>query len=360
METLMIRTQTGSYPIFVGKGLLPRADELIKDVYSSSYIITDSHVAPRYLNELEKTLRNRQVFHYIAEAGEQSKNLDEYNRIITDMLEKKLDRNTCVIALGGGVVGDLAGFVAATYLRGVAFLQMPTTLLAHDSSVGGKVGIDHALGKNLIGAFYPPAAVIYDTATLETLPFRELQSGFAELIKHSLISSPDFYQELKKAIPERSMLTPDAVGSFLIRGISVKAKIVELDEHESGPRKFLNFGHTLGHALEKELGFGTLTHGEGVAVGSLFALKLSEAYYGHPLPVKELAEWYVRLGLPTKVPDGLTAEGLMEQMKYDKKNRDGHYHFVLMKSIGRPETRQVPESLVRGTLFSFMNHMLTD
>ncbi|MDD9148661.1 3-dehydroquinate synthase [Sporolactobacillus sp. CQH2019] len=355
MEKLMIGTKTGRYPIFVGRGLLTKADELIKDVYSACYIVTDSHVAPMYLNKLEQTLRNRKVFHYIVEAGEQSKNLSEYHRIITDMLEKKLDRNAGVIALGGGVVGDLAGFVAATYLRGVAFLQMPTTLLAHDSSVGGKVGIDHALGKNLIGAFYPPAAVIYDTATLETLPFRELQSGFAELIKHSLISSPDFYQELKEAIPGRSELTPASAGAFLIRGISVKAGIVELDEHESGPRQFLNFGHTLGHALEKELGFGVLTHGEGVAVGSLFALKLSEAYYGCSLPVKDITDWYTELGLPTKVPDGPTADGLIEQMKYDKKNRNGHYHFVLLKSIGKPETKPVPEKLVREMLLSFMN-----
>lgn len=360
METLIIRTQTGSYPIFVGRDLLSKAEELVKGDYSGCYIVTDSHVAPKYLSILETALQGRKVFHYVVQAGERSKNLNEYNRIITDMLEKKLDRNVCVVALGGGVVGDLAGFVAATYLRGIAFLQMPTTLLAHDSSVGGKVGIDHALGKNLIGAFYPPEAVIYDTSTLETLPMREMQSGFAELIKHSLISSPDFYHQLKAAIPDRSRLTPDAVGSFLIHGISVKAKIVELDERENGPRKFLNFGHTLGHALEKELGFGVLTHGEGVAIGSLFALKLSEVFYGQALPGREVAEWYARLGLPTKVPDGLTVDRLMEQMRYDKKNRDGHYHFVLMKSIGRLETKQVPENLVRRTLLSFMKNILTD
>ncbi|RYL94888.1 3-dehydroquinate synthase [Sporolactobacillus sp. THM7-4] len=354
METMTIRTQTGHYPIYVGRHLLSKTNERIQSDYTGYYIVTDSHVAPHYLPIVEASLNGRKVYHYIVPAGEQSKNLEEYSKIITDMLEKKLDRLCCVIALGGGVVGDLAGFVAATCLRGVAFIQMPTTLLAHDSSVGGKVGIDHPLGKNLIGAFYPPATVIYDTSTLETLPDREMRSGFAELAKHSLISSPDFFNCLRKSIPDQSKLTAERVSAFLTRGIRVKAKIVELDEHEQGPRTFLNFGHTLGHAIEKELGFGKLTHGECVATGMIFAMKLSEACFGVELPVEEVKLWFDKLGLPVRVPDVLRADQLMEQMKYDKKNKNGQYHFVLMHAIGDLTTRQVPEKLVRQTLETFI------
>ncbi|RYM05396.1 3-dehydroquinate synthase [Sporolactobacillus sp. THM7-7] len=354
MEKKMIRTQTGRYPIYVGRDLLGHAGQWIKPEHSGYYIVTDSHVAPKYLPVLEKALEGRKVWHYTIPAGEASKNLDVYSRVITDMLEKKLDRQACVIALGGGVVGDLAGFVAATYLRGVAFVQIPTTLLAHDSSVGGKVGIDHPLGKNLIGAFYPPEAVIFDTAALETLPPREMKSGFAELAKHSLIQSATFYHDLKASIPDLSALSADRVGAFLMRGISVKADIVEQDEREQGLRTFLNFGHTLGHAIEKEAGFGTLAHGEAVAIGMIFAMKLSEEYYGLALPVQEVREWFDRLGLPTRVPDGQSADRLMAQMKYDKKNKNGHYRFVLMQSVGHLSTNQVPENLVRRVLESFM------
>lgn len=353
MDTLTVRTQTGSYPVFVGKNLRKEAAHLLNGGYSAYYIITDDRVAPLYLEDLEQKLTEKPIDHFIVPAGEQSKNLAQYEQIITDMLKKQYDRDLCVIALGGGVVGDLAGFVAATFLRGVAFVQMPTTLLAHDSSVGGKVGIDHALGKNLIGAFYPPQAVIYDTAALETLPLRELQSGFAELIKHSFIDSKAFYEELKAAVPDKRALTAEAVSPFLLRGIGVKAAIVEKDEHESGLRTHLNLGHTLGHAIEKEAGFGALTHGEGVVIGILFAMRLSEAYYGIKLPVQEVREWFERLGLPTEVPRGLRPDVLAEQMKYDKKNKDGHYRFVLMKAFGELETVQVASDLVEETLERF-------
>ncbi|WKB37131.1 3-dehydroquinate synthase family protein [Terrilactibacillus sp. S3-3] len=301
MDTLMVRTQTGSYPVFVGKNLRNKAADLLNGGYSAYYIITDSRVAPLYLADLEQNLKEKPIYHFIVPAGEQSKNLALYEQIITDMLEKKqYDRGCCVIALGGGVVGDLAGFVAATFLRGVAFIQMPTTLLAHDSTSAGKWGLITPLEKkNLIGAFYPPKAVIYDTAALETLPLRELQSGFVELVKHSFIDSAAFYEQLKAAIPDQKALTAEAVSPFLLRGIGVKAAIVERDEHESGLRTHLNLGHTLGHAIEKEAGFGALTHGEGVAIGILFAMQLSEAYYGVKLPVQEVREWFAKLGLPT-------------------------------------------------------------
>lgn len=353
MEKLKIHTQTGSYPIYVGSGLIAQLDELIPDKYSDCFIISDSHVAPLYLERVRKALGERRIDACIVPAGEQSKTLETYDKVITAMLEKKYDRTACVIALGGGVVGDLAGFVAATYMRGVAFVQVPTTLLAHDSSVGGKTGIDHPLGKNLIGAFYPPAAVVYDSDTLKTLPEREMRSGFAELIKHSLIDSAPFYKALKTEIPDRAALTADSVGHFLLRGIQVKAGIVERDEHERGQRMLLNFGHTLGHAIEKELGYGKMTHGEAVAVGMCFAIRMSEAFFNRSLPEKEIRQWFVKLGLPVRVPDELSVQRLIEQMRYDKKNRNGRFHFVLMQEIGQLTVTQVPEKAVGETLRAF-------
>jgi 3-dehydroquinate synthase len=220
---------------------------------------------------------------------------------------------------------------------------MPTTLLAHDSSVGGKVGINHEKGKNLIGAFYPPDAVIYETSFLTSLPDREWRSGFSELIKHSFLDSMSFFEALKLAIPNFEKLTAETVTPFLRRGIEVKAVIVEEDEQEKGKRAFLNFGHTLGHALENEAGYGTLTHGEGVAIGMCFALQLSESVFNVSLPKKEMEEWLKAIGLPTQVPTGLSTHRLIERMKRDKKRKGETIRFVLLRALGDPALVEIPE-----------------
>ena len=194
-------------------------------------------------------------------------------------LDFKLDRHSLILALGGGAVGDLSGFVAATFMRGIPFIQIPTTILAHDSAVGGKVAINHPAGKNMIGAFYQPEAVVYDIDFLKSLPEHEIRSGFAEVIKHGLIQDPSFYHWLKENILSIDMMISDEnLIHFLSRGVEIKSAIVEEDEKETGIRAYLNFGHTLGHAIEAELGYGKLTHGEAVVIGMLYALQLSEKY----------------------------------------------------------------------------------
>ncbi|MFC7391569.1 3-dehydroquinate synthase [Scopulibacillus cellulosilyticus] len=354
MDKLIIQTKQADYPVYIGPGLRFRLAEMIPEKYSSFYIITDDQVGRYYGDEVYEALSGFKTSIYTVQSGENAKSMNTYQEILDDMLEKQLDRRTCVIALGGGVVGDLAGFVAATYLRGVGFIQMPTTLLAHDSSVGGKVAINHKMGKNLIGAFYHPSAVIYDTETLETLSLRERRSGFAELIKHSLIDSTRFFEQLKAAIPDEAAMTPENIQPFIKEGIRVKAGIVREDERESGIRTHLNFGHTLGHAIESEFGYGRLAHGEAVAIGMVFAMHLSEHYYGHKLRTAEVSSWLEALGLPTQVPAGLSIESILHRMIYDKKTQEGRLRFVLMKEIGSVETKTVDIEEVKKVLSAFI------
>jgi 3-dehydroquinate synthase len=344
METLLIQAKSKTYPIYLGEGIIDQVAKLLPDVYSSFFIVTDAVLAPLYLERVEEALHSvAPVYTAIVPSGEGSKSFDVYKNLLDQLLKLNLDRKCCVIALGGGVIGDLAGFVAATYLRGVGFIQMPTTLLAHDSSVGGKVGINHEKGKNLIGAFYNPDAVLYETTFLTSLPDREWRSGFSELIKHSFLDSVAFFEELKSAIPNFEKLKAETVTPFLRRGIGVKAAIVEEDEQEQGKRAYLNFGHTLGHALEKEAGYGTLTHGEGVAIGMCFALQLSEAVFKVTLPNKDLVEWLKALSLPTTIPETLSSHRLIDGMKRDKKRKGEVIRFVLLRSVGDPTLVEIPE-----------------
>ncbi len=355
MESLWIQAKSKTYSIYLGKGLSERIVSLLPKSYSAYLIITDDTVGPLHLDFVQTTLaKAAPVYSVTVPAGEASKSFDQYRALLDHLLELNIDRKSCVVALGGGVVGDLAGFVAATYLRGVGFIQMPTTLLAHDSSVGGKTGINHEKGKNLIGSFYHPDAVFYDTSFLSSLPDREWRSGFSELIKHSLLDSDAFFKDLKSSIPDFSSLTPEAVTPFLKRGIEVKAKIVETDEQENGVRAFLNLGHTLGHALEKQSGYGVLTHGEAVAIGMVFALELSEKWLNVALPVQELIDWLKALGLNTTVPTGLSIESIMDSMKRDKKRKGETIRFVLLKSIGAMTLEELPEAFIKDHLAQFM------
>lgn len=355
MAPLSIQTKSGCYPVYIGFDLRLKCLELLPKQYSSYYIITDENTGSRYASDVRTALAHKNTYHYTIPNGEASKSMSCYTAVLNDMLEKRLDRGSCVIALGGGVVGDLAGFVAATYMRGVSFIQMPTTLLAHDSSVGGKVGINHDQGKNLIGSFYHPDAVIYDMTTLQTLPLRELKSGFAEVIKHSLLDSPTFYANLEQAIPDLSSLTPTSVQPFIAEGIRVKARFVSLDENEKGIRAHLNLGHTLGHAIENEQGYGQVTHGEGVAIGLIFAMMLSQKKYHSSFPINHFRKWLNALEIPNCVPAGLTSEVLMNRMMFDKKNQGGKLRFVLMKDIGEIRTEVLSETFVKETLDEFID-----
>lgn len=285
-------------------------------------------------------------------SGEASKSFQNYYEIQSFALEKGLDRKSLVIALGGGVVGDLAGFVAATYMRGIPFIQVPTTLLAHDSSVGGKVAINHPLGKNMIGAFYQPEAVIYDTATLLTLPDREWRSGLAEVIKHGFIRSQSFYDWLRDEIKSFSDVQGSRAQDLLRQSISIKATIVKEDEKEANVRAYLNFGHTLAHAIEAKLGYGKITHGEAVVIGMIFALKVSEQYYGIALDIKDILRWLKTYHYQLEIPSTLNIDDLIDAMKKDKKSANGKINMVLLKQIGDVELVSVPEDLLRQVLLN--------
>jgi len=336
MEMLTVKTTHQSYPIFLGEQLLQEAEPILERIYGSQkkrlFVITDTTVAPLYLDQLKRNLTVHQIVGtFVIPAGEASKSFEMYSQAMTAMLEAKLERSSVVIALGGGVVGDLAGFLASTYMRGISFVQMPTTLLAHDSSVGGKTGINHPLGKNLIGAFHQPDAVIYDLSLLESLPKREWLSGFGEVLKHGYIGD----QELLDHVQNTGVTNITA--SVLRKSIAVKAKIVEADEREKGVRAHLNFGHTIAHALEQVSGYGALTHGEAVVNGMAFSLYLSKRLYPSlPIHMEDELDQFQKLGysfLPLKTMD---VRLMIESMLTDKKNTDSQIADVILVEPQKP------------------------
>lgn len=353
METLTISTPSKTYPLFIGDRIRFEIQTFINDLnsnFSSILIITDSNVEPLFLNDIKASLTDFQnIYSYVVPSGEEAKSFSVFYDLLTYALEHELDRKSLVIALGGGVIGDLAGFVAATYMRGIPFIQMPTTLLAHDSSVGGKVAINHPLGKNMIGAFYQPEAVIYDTDMLLTLPEGQWRSGFAEVIKHALIWDREFYNWLHAEVHTLADLRAEKLQYALAKGISVKAQVVAQDEKESGIRAFLNFGHTLAHAIETGLGYGTMSHGDAVAIGMLFAIRVSEEYYGINLNLSKFKEWFKQYNYPG-IPKELDANLLLQLMKKDKKAQSGSLIMVLMKNIGEVETVKVDDEFILNIL----------
>ncbi|WP_408006525.1 3-dehydroquinate synthase [Pseudalkalibacillus sp. A8] len=355
METIDVKTVSKQYPVYVGQGTISKLSNLIKESVpgcSGILIITDSNVAPLYLQQVKGELKDFQVNEWVIPAGESSKSLREYEKGISYALRCQLDRNALIIALGGGVVGDLAGFIASTYLRGVRFIQIPTTLLAHDSSVGGKVGINHSLGKNLIGAFHQPEAVLFDVNFLETLPAREWRSGFAEIVKLGLIRDAEFYEFLSSNI-ESLPVKEELLGKVIKRAIELKAEIVGLDEREAGIRAYLNLGHTLGHAIEAESRYQSISHGEAVMIGMLYAIKLSEAHMNRTIVSKHFYQWIEQLGYakwhPTMNRSGL----LLERMKQDKKNNRQQINMVLLKECGEATLEKVDDQFILDQLSSF-------
>lgn len=350
-STVTIQSSRHTYSVVVEEEIRKKTYDLIKkyvhDEFSKYYVITDDVVATLYLEDVLNSFPNDvKVGHVIIPSGEESKSFSIYEKVITSALTFQLDRKSIIIALGGGVVGDLAGFVAATYMRGIPFVQMPTTLLAHDSSVGGKVGINHPLGKNMVGSFHAPSLVLYDTQCLLTLPEKEWRSGFAEVVKHGFIYDESFLQWLHEHVVSLTIWEMGILKEMLLRSIQVKANIVEKDEKEQGIRAFLNFGHTLGHAIEAELGYGKMTHGEAVAIGINFALLLSEKYYEVKLPYKKYLQMLEELGFSLHIPTKLDCQSLLERMKRDKKAYDENIRYVLLKEIGYPQVVTLPEQFI--------------
>lgn len=351
-ERLNVQSNDHSYPIFIGDDLRFEAGAYVNQAapnYSKCMIIADEHVASLYLEDVLSSFSVRPETALVP-SGEGSKSMKQFERLLTLALEADLDRQSVIVALGGGVAGDLAGFAAASYMRGIRFLQMPTTLLAHDSSVGGKTGINHPLGKNLIGAFHPPHGVIYDASMLQSLSEREWRSGFAEVVKHGLIDNKGLFQWLQHNTAQLVQLEGPLLHELLKRSIQVKIEIVQQDEFEHGTRAFLNLGHTLGHAIEAESGYGSITHGEAVAIGIIFAMKLSERHYNVQLPVHSLIKYLQENGYQTTIPEDLSAHALLRRMKRDKKAAAGKMNFVLLKAIGEPEVVSLSEDFIKQEL----------
>ena len=344
-----------SYPIAIGRGLLDDASLLNRHIGGSGKvaIVTNTTVAPLYLDKVAGPLRaaGREVVPIILRDGEEFKNWESLNEVFDALLANKCDRKTTLVALGGGVIGDMTGFAAATYMRGVPFVQIPTTLLAQvDSSVGGKTGINHPLGKNMIGAFYQPRAVIADTATLDTLPDRELSAGLAEVIKHGAILDAGFFDWIEANIEKLVARDHAALAHAIARSCEIKADVVARDEREGGLRAVLNFGHTFGHAIEAGLGYGAWLHGEAVGCGMVMAADLSRRLnLIDDAAVDRVRALVKAAGLPVVAPD-LGNERWIELMEVDKKNEGGAIKFILLKPLGSPSITNAPRELLDATL----------
>ena len=352
MESLRVALGERSYPIHIGAGLLDATALYAPHLAGgSAAVVTNEVVAPLYLPRVKKALEaaGARVAEIVLDDGEQAKRWESLERVFDALLAARCGRDTLIVALGGGVIGDLAGFAAAVYQRGVAFLQVPTTLLAQvDSSVGGKTAINHGEGKNMIGAFHQPRAVITDVETLDTLPDRELRAGLAEVIKHALALDLPFVEWLEKSIDQLLARERSALVYALRRCCELKAGVVAADERESGVRALLNFGHTFGHAIEAGTGYGTWLHGEAIAAGMVMAAELSaRANLIAAADVQRVRSLLGRAGLPLTGP-ALSTERLMQLMALDKKAARGRVRFVLLNAIGTASLREgVDERLVR-------------
>ncbi len=354
--TLTVDLGDRSYPIFVGADLIDDERYLVPYLSGgAALIVSNETVAPLYLQRVLGTLKGIRTSQVILRDGEQYKSLDTVNEIFTHLLENRFDRQSTLIALGGGVVGDITGFAAACYQRGINFIQIPTTLLAQvDSSVGGKTGVNHKLGKNMIGAFYQPSCVVADTETLKTLDDRQLSAGVAEVIKYGLIGDLEFFIWIENHIESIFKRDTDALTVAIERSCRNKADIVAADEKESGIRALLNLGHTFGHAIETAMGYGNWLHGEAVAAGTCMAARMSQSMGWLDLAdVERIVDIFRRARLPTMPPDEIAPKQLLELMSVDKKVMDGVLRLVLLKKVGEAIVTdefdsQVLESCVRG------------
>jgi 3-dehydroquinate synthase len=353
MQSLRVELGERSYPIHIGSGILDDMSLYAADLRAGrAAIVTNAIVAPLYLERLRRALATANVdsVEIVIPDGEQAKDWRTLDRVFDALLAARCDRQTPIIALGGGVVGDLAGFAAAVYQRGVPFVQVPTTLLAQvDSSVGGKTAINHPRGKNMIGAFYQPLMVVSDVATLASLPLRQLRAGLAEVIKHGFALDGAFAEWIEGNIERLVAGNADALVYAVTRSCELKAEVVADDERESGRRAVLNFGHTFAHAIETGMGYGTWLHGEAVAAGMVMAAELSaRANLIDERDVQRVRVLIARAGLPVAGPAELPPERYLELMAVDKKVAHGHGRFVLLDGLGRGVLHADPgERLVR-------------
>jgi len=338
MHTLHVELGERSYPVYIGRDLFADASVLGRHVGGREVaIVSNETIAPLYVPRVRRALgEGRRITEIVLPDGEQYKTLQSLEHILERLLQERHSRATTIIAVGGGVVGDIAGFAAACYQRGVDFIQVPTTLLAQvDSSVGGKTAVNHPLGKNMIGAFYQPRAVLIDTDSLHTLPARELSAGLAEVIKYGLICDAEFYAWLQEAMPRLLARDEGALAEAIERSCSSKARVVAADEREGGLRAILNLGHTFGHAIETAQGYGNWLHGEAVAVGMLLALRLSVARGWLDAAEVPVLEALLRQAqLPLQIPAGMSPEVFLDLMGRDKKVVDGRLRLVLLRAIG--------------------------
>ncbi|MBI5184003.1 MAG: 3-dehydroquinate synthase [Nitrospinae bacterium] len=336
---IYVNLRERSYKIYIEYNILNGISDIIRDlgIGKRVVIITNPSVNKLYGEEVSSGLKGASFDSYTAEVpdGEEYKTIKEAERLYDELITLKVDRGSAIVALGGGVIGDLAGFVAATYMRGIPYIQIPTSLLAQvDSSVGGKTAVNHPQGKNLIGVFYQPKAVFIDTSTLKTLPREELLAGLAEVVKYGIIADTDLFEYLEKDIKRVLSLDFDALGYIIRTSCRIKGRVVEIDEKEAGYRAVLNFGHTIGHAIETLTQYRDLRHGEAVSIGMVYAARLSEEMglckRDEPERIENLL---TKIGLPTQLPD-LRSDDIITSLYLDKKTRNDKIRFILMKGIG--------------------------
>jgi 3-dehydroquinate synthase len=350
MSTLTVELGERSYPIQIEAGLLSQPGLFRPYIKGPlAVIVTNDTIAPLYLDTAIAACGDVRVETIVLPDGEQHKNLTQFEVVMTRLLELNAARDTTLIALGGGVIGDLTGFVAATYQRGVPFIQVPTTLLSQvDSSVGGKTAVNHPLGKNMIGAFYQPVFVAIDIDSITTLPSREFAAGMAEVIKYGIIYDADFFIWLEENIDTLTALDQNALSEAILRCCEIKADVVAKDEREGGLRAILNLGHTFGHAIEAEQGYGNWLHGEAVAAGTIIACKAAEALsWFTPSETRRVQDLFEAFKLPVEGPNNMAKDDYVKHMKRDKKVEAGNIRFVLPQGIGKAVvTKEVTDDIL--------------
>ncbi len=356
MQTLTVNLGDRSYPICVGDGILSSVGDLIQRVglRGKVAVITNPTVAQLYLDPVHESLRGAgfQITPILVPDGEQHKDLQSLSLIYDRLIADRFERRSCILALGGGVIGDLAGFAAATFLRGMSYVQVPTTLLAQvDSSVGGKTGVNHQEGKNLIGAFYQPRLVLIDVAVLASLPRREFIAGLAEVIKYGVIDDPALFKLLEEKIGKVNSLDRDLLTQVIATSCAIKAKVVEQDEREEDYRAVLNFGHTLGHALEAATCYQKYLHGEAVGIGMAQAAAISAQHgFCDQRSLERIRKLIKKAGLPLEIPRDVSMQNLIQGMEVDKKSTDGKIKFVMCTGIGSTRFHALSPGEILGAL----------
>jgi 3-dehydroquinate synthase len=356
MQALQVNLADRSYPILIGAGLLQSRELLGTHIGGrDAVLISNTVVAPLYADRVKSALHDRRIIEVILPDGEQHKTLNTASRVFDVLIANRIGRDAVLLALGGGVIGDLVGFAAACYQRGIAFVQMPTTLLAHvDSSVGGKTAVNHPGGKNMIGAFHQPQAVIADTESLRTLPDRELRAGLAEVIKYGLICDAPFFGWIEANIDALLARSPEALEKAIYRSCQIKAEIVGRDEREQGERAILNLGHTFGHAIESATGYVEWLHGEAVGTGLLMAADMSARMGALDASIVErLRSLLLRIGVPVQAPR-IGAARAFDYMRVDKKVQAGRVRLILLEGLGKAVvTGGYPDPALHATLAAY-------